>query len=263
MLLNMDNKQQNFKIETAYNSIHMCYHKGRLELRSHDKARQSVINLKNRHRLELKNLEYLVSVLLFIPAPRRILMLGTAAGSLLHFLSHHYPQADITAVDIDSELIERLLGMGILPAAGARLDYIYADAAEYIVQCEQNYDLVLFDIFNGTQSPAWILAKTVINQLYELVSEQGALACNLLIDSDHDFNLFYRDFRQAFEQRSLSLPVAGLENRITLGVRATTAANDMSENLQKALALSDKLGFDLMPILAVIYNTNPVGRGLI
>jgi len=99
--------------------------------------------------------------------------------------------------------------------------------------------------------------------LYELVSEQGALACNLLIDSDHDFNLFYRDFRQAFEQRSLSLPVAGLENRITLGVRATTAANDMSENLQKALALSDKLGFDLMPILAVIYNTNPVGRGLI
>lgn len=263
MLPNMDNRPHNFKIKTAYNSIHMCYHDGRLELRSHDKALQSVINLENRHCLELKNLKYLVSVLLFIPAPRRILILGTAAGSLVHFLRHHYPQADITAVDIDTELIERLLEMGILPAGGAELDYVYADAAEYIARCKQNYDLVLFDIFTGVQSPAWLLAKKVIKKLHKLVTKKGALACNLIIDSDHDFNLFYRDFRQAFDQRSLSLPVAGLENRIIHGVRAANAANDMSANLQKALALSDKFGFDLMPILAVIYNTNPVGRGLI
>jgi spermidine synthase len=253
----------NFKIETAYNSIHLCYRDGRIQLRSHDNALQSVIDLENRHRLELKNLEYLVSVLLFIPAPRRILMLGTAAGSLLHFLRHHYPQTDITAVDIDAELIEQLLQMDILPAADSGLDYIYADAAEFITRCEQDYDLVLFDIFNGAQSPAWLLAKTVIGQLYELLTEQGALACNLLIDSDHDFNLFYRDFRRAFDQRSLSLPVAGFENRIVHGVRAATAENDMSANLQKALALSEKLDLDLMPILAVIYNTNPVDRGLI
>jgi len=259
----MDNSQQNIKIETAYNSIDMCYHDGRLELRSHDKALQSVINLENRHCLELKNLEFLMSVLLFIPAPRRILMLGTAAGSLLHFLRHHYPLADITAVDIDAELIERLLEMEILPTAGAGLDYVNADAAEFIAQCEQSYDLVLVDVFNGAQSPAWLLDKTTVKRLHQLVTDQGALACNLLIDSDHDFGLFYRDFRQVFEQRSLSLPVAGLENRITYGIRAATAASDLSSNLEKALALSAKLGFDLMPILAVIYNTNPVGRGLI
>jgi len=204
-----------------------------------------------------------MSVLLFIPSPRRILMLGTAAGSLLHFLRHHYPQADITAVDIDAELIERLLEMDILPPAGAGLDYVNADAAEFITQCEQSYDLVLVDVFHGAQSPDWLLGKTTVNRLHQLVSDQGALACNLLIDSDHDFGLFYRDFRQVFDQRSLSLPVAGLENRITLGIRAATAENDMSSNLEKALTLSEKLDFDLMPILAVIYNTNPVGRGLI
>ncbi|MCP4470244.1 MAG: hypothetical protein GY815_06100 [Gammaproteobacteria bacterium] len=259
----MDNRQQNFKIETAYNSIHMCYHDGRLELRSHDRALQSVINLENRHCLELENLKYLMSVLLFMPVPQRVLMLGTAAGSLLHFLRHHYPQTEITAVDIDAELIERLLEMNILPAAATGLDYVHADASEFIAHCEQSYDLVLVDVFNGAQSPAWLLAKVIINRLYELVSDQGALACNLLIDSDHDFKRFYRDFRQVFAQRALCLPVAGLENRVIHGVRAATAANDMSANLQKALALSKKLGFDLMPILAAIYNTNPIGRGLI
>ena len=119
------------------------------------------------------------------------------------------------------------------------------------------------EVFKGAQSPDWLLGKTNVNRLHQLVSDQGALACNLLIDSDHDFGLFYRDFRQVFDQRSLSLPVTGLENRITLGIRATTAANDMSSNLEKALTLSAKLGFDLMPILGVIYNTNPVGQGLI
>ena len=259
----MDNSQSNFKIETAYNSIDMCYHDGRLELRSHDKALQSVINLKNRHCLELKNLEFLMSVLLFIPEPRTILMLGTAAGSLLHFLCHHYPQADITAVDIDAELIERLLEMEILPAAGSRLDYVIADAAEFITQCDQSYDLVLFDVFDGAQTPDWLLGQTTVNRLHQLVTKRGALACNLLVESDHDFGLFYRKIRRVFGQRTLNLPVAGLENRITLGFRAATAETDMSSNLGKALTLSANLGFDLMPILAVIYNTNPVGRGVI
>ena len=102
----MDQRKQNFKIETAHNSIHLVYDRDRLELRGRDKALQSVINLGKPQQLELANLEYLMSVLLFMPAPRRVLMLGTAAGSLLHFLQHHFPQADITAVDIDAELIE-------------------------------------------------------------------------------------------------------------------------------------------------------------
>jgi spermidine synthase len=46
-----------------------------------------------------------MSALIFISAPERILVLGTAGGSLLHFLRHYYPQADITAVDIDNDLI--------------------------------------------------------------------------------------------------------------------------------------------------------------
>ncbi len=259
----MVNNPKNFKIDTAHNSIEMCYTEERLELRSHDNALQSVINLENRHSLGLKNLEYLMSVLLFIPPPREVLMLGTAAGSLLHFLHHYFPETKVTTVDIDADLIGQLLQMEVLPAANAKLDYIHADAKEFIAQCGQSFDLVLVDIFDGAQSPAWLLEKSIINQLHGLISDQGALACNLLIDSDFDFGNFYRDLRQVFRERTLSLPVAGLENRITFAIRAASDANDMSANLQKAALLSEKLEYDLMPILSAIYNTNPVGRGLI
>lgn len=259
----MDDIQSNFKIETAFNAIHLVSHQGRLELRGKDKSLQSVINLRKPHRLELRNLEHLMSVLLFTPAPQRILMLGTAAGSLLHFLRHYYPQAVITAVDIDKQLIDRLLKLDILPAADDGLAYVYADAAEFIRHCEQRFDLVLVDVFNGAQSPPWLLAKASIRHLYDLLVEPGALGFNLLVDSDHDFRLFYRELRQQFQQQTLSLPVAGLENKIVYALRGDAAVRDMATNMQTAMDLSTRLDIDFMPILSLIYNTNPAGASLI
>ena len=259
----MDDSYKNIKIETPYNSINLVYHRGLIELRGADKSLQSAINLEKPHQLELRNLEYLISVLMFISAPQRVLMLGTAGGSLLHFLRHYYPQADITAVDIDNELITQLMDLEILPPADERLTYVFDDAARTIQSFEQRFDLVLVDVFNGAQSPPWLLEKSTLQKLHNMTSDNGALAFNLLIDSDHDFKLFYRYLRQLFKQQTLSLPVGGLENKIVYGIRGACPANDMASNMQTALELSAQLDIDFMPILSVIYNTNPVGDGLI
>ena len=259
----MEEKCKNFKIETAYNRIDAHFLPGRLELRSGDDALQSAIDLQNPHQLALRNLEYLVAVLLFIPQPKRVLMLGTAAGSLLHFLRYYYPEAAITAVDIDVELIEQLLDMEILPPAQAGLSYVYDDAARFIEHCEQNYDLILIDVFSGAQSPAWLLEKKTTNNLFRLLTKRGALAYNLLINSEHDFSCFYRDLRLVFAQQTLCLPVQGLENTIAYGIRSPAPALEMTQYMQLAAELSERLEIDFMRVLAVIYNTNPVGRGVI
>jgi len=259
----MEEKTENFKIETAYNRINACFLPGRLELRSGDDSLQSVIDLHNPHQLALKNLEYLMAVLLFIPQPERILMLGTAAGSLLHFLRHYFPEAAITAVDIDVEFIEQLLEMEILPPAQSGLTYVYDDAAHYIEHCDQSYDLILIDIFNGAQSPSWLLERNATNSLFRLLTNQGALAYNLLIDSDHDFKRYYRDLRIVFDQQTLCLPVQGLENTIAYGIHSPPPPREMTQNMQLAAELSERLGIDFMRVLAVIYNTNPVGLGVI
>ena len=259
----MVEKTEKFKIETAQNTIDVCYHQERVELRSRDNSLQSVINLKNPQRLELKNLEHLMAVLLFIPDPERILMLGTAAGSLLYFLKYHYPHSDITAVDIDAELIEQLLNREILPPAQTGLNYVFDDAARFIKDCEQSYDLVIVDIFNGSQSPAWLLEKESVDKLCGLLTCRGALAYNLLIDSEHDFKRFYRNLRLVFDGQTLCLPVKGLENTIAYGIRSPQPARDMTQNIENANRMSQRLGFNLVSVLSVIYSTNPVGRGVI
>lgn len=259
----MVGKDNIFKIETAYNKLTLCLFQERLELRSGDKALQSVIDLQYPHRLKLKNLEYLMGVLLFTPQPNRILILGTAAGSLLHFLRYHYPETEVTAVDIDVELTETMLEMGFLPPAQPGLSYVYDDAARFIRHCDQAYDLILIDIFSGAQSPAWLLEKSTTRDLLNLLTAQGALAYNLLIDSDYDFKRFYRDLSLVFAEQTLCLPVKGYENSIAYGIRCPRPPLDMAQNMQQALALSERLELDLMQVLAVIYNTNPVGRGVI
>ena len=59
-------------------------------------------------------------------------LLGTAAGSLVHFLRYYLPAARLAAVDIDAELVEKMLQMRILPPPGDGLSYIYADARSFL-----------------------------------------------------------------------------------------------------------------------------------
>lgn len=258
----MEAEIEDCKIDTAHNRIYLQTRGDRLELRSADGAMQSAIDLTRPYRLALKNLEHMVGILLFMPKPARILLLGTAAGSLLHFLQH-YLDAEITALDIDAVLVDRLLRLGILPPAQPGLSYVFDDAAHYIKHCEDTFDLILVDVFHGAQTPPWILDKKCSEQLFARLSEAGGLAYNLLIDSENDFKRFYRDLRLVFTQRTLCLPVAGLENSIAYAFRHASPGHDMNQLRQQALQYSEQFELDFMQILAVIYNTNPVGSGML
>ena len=259
----MEEESKNIKLETAYNRLNLYQQHDCFELRSEDNALQSRIDLSRPQRLGLKNLEHLMAVLLFMPEPKSVLLLGTAAGSLVHFLRHYLPQTTLTAVDIDVELIETMLQMKILPTAGDGLTYIYSDAAKFLSHCDASYDLILVDIFSGSQSPAWLLDKKCIERLHRLLGVDGAVAYNLLIDSEHEFRNFYRALRLAFDNRTLCLPVKNFENTIVFAFRHPLPQRDMNWHMQHAMELSKRYETDFLQILSVIYNTNPVGAGVL
>jgi spermidine synthase len=259
----MEAPVENFKIRTAYNDLHVCQRQGLLELRSRGNALQSVIDLQAPERLCLKNLQHLMFALLFIPAPQRILVLGTAAGSLLHYLRHHLPGARISAVDIDAELVDRMRQLRVLPLADDRLEYVHADAAAYIAASRQSFDLVLVDVFNGARSPAWLLRRESGEALHRICSERGAVSYNLLPASDHDFKSFYRSLRRIYRDNTLCLPVQGYENRIVCAVRHRQPESGINERMQQASQLSSGFEIDFMQLLSVAYNSNPSGIGLL
>ncbi len=247
-----------FKTKTRYAEYSITRNANFIELRTASNALQSVINKKKPHKLALKNLEYLMGVLLFLPSPRNILLLGTGGGSLIHFLRYHYPHCQLTSVDLDSELQTLMHQKMHLPEADEYLIYLIDDAAHYLRGCQQTFDLILVDIFSGSQSPDWLLDSPSIQQIQSLLSDQGAVAYNLLIDSEHASRIFHSNLRRVFSQRTLCLSVQGYDNALAYGFRYRPPQQDMSYYMQQASDMAEIHDINYNKVLAAIYAANPI-----
>ena len=252
-----------FKAKTRHATVSITRLASNLELRSNNDALQSVINENKPHKLALKNLEYLMGVLLFLPKPENVLVLGTGGGSLIHFMKFHYPQCRLTSVELDSELQLLMHQKMLLPEADEHLIYVIDDAAHYLQNCNLKFDLIFVDIFSGNQSPDWLLTAANIQQIYALLSNQGAVAYNLLIDSEYEYNLFHRNLTQIFSEQALFLPVEGFDNTIAYGIRDQPKHHGMSYYMQQAAHMSELHDINYHEVLAAIYTNNPVGTGTI
>jgi len=204
-----------------------------------------------------------MSLLLFIPPPRHILLLGVGGGALLHFLRHHFPQARILGVDIDGELLQRAQQELGLPLADERLRYRVADAAEFIHADRDRYDLIVTDIFDGPQSPDWVLQTDFLQAVQQRLTQQGGAGWNLLIGSEQRFTRFYRELRRVFRQQTLCLEEDEHENLLALALNFEPPALEMGERLQQAVELGERLELPLTEALAKIYQINPVGSGIL
>lgn len=226
-------------------------------------AVQSLIDPQRPERLAMENLQYLMAILLFIPPPRRILLLGIGGGALVHFLRHHYPQAVITGVEIDAVLLQRAQRELGLPAADDRLDYVIDDAADFIARSSETYDLIVTDIFTGPQSPDWVIEPAFLQAVRDRLSAEGGAAWNLLIASEQAFLRFYRELRRVFEQHTLCLEHEDHENLLAMAFAGQPPRMEMGERLQQALELGERLELPLTAALAKLYQINPVGDGVL
>ena len=250
-----------FKAKTKYASLSITRSANTVELRCGSDALQSLININEPHKLELKNLKYLMGIFLFLAPPQNILLLGTGGGSLIHFLRFHYHQCQLTSVDLDAELQDLMHQKMLLPEASENLHYVIDDAAHFMRHCDRQFDLILVDIFSGSQSPDWLLNSQGIQQIHSLLSDQGAVAYNLLIDSEHAFKMFYRNLTRVFAQQTLSLSVEGFDNRLIYGFRHQPPQREMSGYMQHAWHMAELHDINYQEVLAAIYTSNPIGSG--
>ena len=259
----MVDKTCHFKADTRYNSISIEIDSDFRTLRTANNDLQSRINWKHPEQLALSNLISLTGILLFIPPPKSICLLGVGAGCLIHFFRHTYPAAHITAIEIDGELLEIMHEHMALPTADDRLNYIVDDAAHYLKNNQQPFDLILLDLFLGDKSPEWVLQKDSMHQLFLMLNRRGGVGYNLLIDSEDEFTRYYKSLRNVFQQQTLCLAVEDLDNTLVFAFREPIPAQDMSKNLEKAMMLSSQFNLNYIEILSAIYKTNPTGSGVI
>lgn len=134
----------------------------------------------------------------------KVLVLGFGLGSVVDLLRQNASVREVCAVDADPVIIE-LAKQYLHTDANLQPDYVAADAADFVAQCRQRFDLVLFDVFIDDVTPEAFLHEEFLRQLRELVAAGGLLLFSKIdvsasdkIENDFFERLFSGVFPSAF-----------------------------------------------------------------
>ena len=152
-------------------------------------AVQSRINLAAPHTLMSAYARGMFGSYLYQPNPRRVLIVGLGGGAMVRFLTHHEPQVQIDAVEIDPAVV-RLADQYFDVRTGGNVRVHTADGVKFIESATDRYDLILMDAFlrpssdtDTTGVPTGLKTQEFLRRLKQTLNPGGVAAFNI---NEHD-----------------------------------------------------------------------------
>ncbi len=139
---------------------------------------QSEMLLRTPNSLELRYTQKMMAFLLFHPRPKRVVLIGLGGGSLIKFCHQRLPGAQLTAVELDPDVIAWREAFR-LPPDGPRLEVLLADGAEYLERVEKGIDALLVDAFDKTGFAPSLANREFFEAAFAKLSGNGVLVINL------------------------------------------------------------------------------------
>ena len=139
---------------------------------------QSEMSLKAPHDLAIRYTQKMMAFLLFQPRPKRIVLIGLGGGSLIKFCYQRMPGTQLTAVELDPNVIA-FRDTFLLPPDDSRLQVLQADGAEYLQTTEKGIDALLVDAFDKTGFAPSLANREFFDNAFAKLSGNGVLVINL------------------------------------------------------------------------------------
>ena len=101
-------------------------------------------------------------------SPQKILLLGLAGGSNARLINKNFPKAQITAVEIDPQMVQ--IGQKYFHLNKINnLKIVVADALDFVsnLKPDDHFDLILVDCFCGQDIPKKLQTLSFIEKLYQ------------------------------------------------------------------------------------------------
>ncbi|TXT29971.1 MAG: spermidine synthase [Rhodocyclaceae bacterium] len=139
---------------------------------------QSEMSLKAPHDLAIRYTQKMMAFLLFLPRPKRIVLIGLGGGSLIKFCYQRMPGTQLTAVELDPNVIA-FRDTFLMPPDDDRLQVLEADGAEFLERTEKGIDALLVDAFDKTGFAPSLANREFFDNAYAKLSGNGVLVINL------------------------------------------------------------------------------------
>lgn len=161
------------------------------------------------------------------PKAEQVLLLGLGGGTMAHLFEKEMPNAKITAVEIDKEMVdvaEKFFDIGSLQ----NLNIINANALRVLSKPEDfglensQFDVVIVDVYCGSKYPDLGNSGSFLAGIKRLAKIHGLVVFNRIYveQFQHKVDQFYELARECFEDVN-KLTVAGRTNSDNLLIYGT------------------------------------------
>jgi spermidine synthase len=140
---------------------------------------QSRMILSDPTALDLEYSRAMMAFLLLEPQPQSVLMIGLGGGSLPKYVHQHWPQADITVVEINPHVIDMRDAFHV-PPDGERFRVVCGDGAAFMAKAQPTaYDVILVDGFSYEGQPQDLCSIAFYKACRKALRASGVLVVNL------------------------------------------------------------------------------------
>lgn len=203
---------------------------------------QSIMDIDNPAALVLAYAQRMMAFLLFNPRPRRITLLGLGGGSLASFCHRHLPAAELTALEIDPQVIALRELFGV-PPDDERFRVVAGDGVRWIEDADTRCDVLLIDAFGAEGVAGELLAADFYAHACRHLTGRGILVMNLAGERE-GYAPHVARLLEVFDERVLAIPVREDGNHILFAFRDPAFAPRWHWMRSQALALQARFGLD-------------------
>jgi spermidine synthase len=194
--------------------------------------------------------------------PRKVLLIGLGAASLLKFLYRHYPLAKLTVVEIEPDVVAAARQFFKLPEDPERIRIVVGDGAEYMLKSNKSWDLILVDGFDSNARAGGLDTLTFYLAAQSRLSGNGILSVNLL-SRRRGFKDSLERIRTAFEGRALAFPSCDSGNAIAFAAAGEPVRIPLGGLREQATTLKRATGLNLLPALVRLEQSKTCTGGVL
>ncbi|MGH8853086.1 MAG: spermidine synthase [Telluria sp.] len=133
---------------------------------------------------ELEYAQQMMAWMLFIDTPRAIAQLGLGAGTLTKFSYRQFPEATVTAIELNASVIGVCASMFKLPENDERLSVLEMDAMDFVLDPANHgaFDVLQSDLYDATARGPVLDTPEIYQACNDCLAEGGIMTVNLFGD---------------------------------------------------------------------------------
>ncbi len=217
---------------------------------------QGAMRLSQPNRLVLVYTQAMLSFLLFRARPRSVLMIGLGAGSLVRFLRHRMPDAHLTVIEINRDVIQVAHQFFKLPDDDARLVVEAGDGFRYVQRTSARYDAIFVDGYDHRARPGKLESLEFYRACHARLAPQGVLVANVF-GRVRGHGQTKRHLRDVFGNGLVLLPSTDSKNVLVTAFADPPAPVSMARLRDRAARLRERYGLPFGKWVHALQQANP------